>query len=259
MLVIACASTAEAEKVRNRIRFPKKQHHNGALFISGLLFDREIILVETGVGPKRSKTAAQQIVHNLSPSCVVLIGAAGAVDPLLQRGDMVIIEKVLRKDGPLHDTRRTGISSLLCCNKELSRRAHHLISKAGFKPVWGDCLTAERFVHHKGKKQWIHKTFRVHVVEMESAAMAAIFSSSGIPFINIRIISDTAEKSIVDYEKIVALKKKRGAIGLGIHLMGNPSEMVRLMRFRKDMLKVRNRIGTVVQILVKGLPDPVGK
>ncbi|MCX5894637.1 MAG: hypothetical protein NTZ51_02225, partial [Proteobacteria bacterium] len=108
-------------------------------------------------------------------------------------------------------------------------------------------------------KAWVHKTFNVSVIEMESAAMAAVLSTAGVPFINVRVISDTAEKSIVDYEKIVALKKKQGAIGLGIHLMGNPSEMVKLMRFRKDMLKVRNLIGTVVQILVKGLPDPVGK
>ena len=184
-------------------------------------------------------------------------GAAGAAAPGLKLGDVVIIEQILRKEGPIHDTKRTGVSSTFCCHAGLNTAAQQVLLQAGLNPVFGNCLTAERFIHLKEKKAWIHKTFNVSVIEMESAAMVAVLSAAGVPFINVRVISDTAEKSIIDYEKIVSVRKKYGPAGLALHFVREPRDLFRLMRFRWQVQAVLKVIAAAAKVLAEGLPETV--
>jgi adenosylhomocysteine nucleosidase len=254
MLIISCATAAEAGAVKKKLRITGQQRFPEALVVQGSLQGRKIALVETGVGPRRAKSAARHIIDHLKPSYVVLIGSAGAAAPGLQFGDIVLIEQILRKEGPIHDTIKTAISSSFHCHAGLNEHARQILLRAGLNPVFGNCLTVERFVHLKEKKGWIHKTFNAGVIEMESAAMAAVLSAAGVPFINVRVISDTAEKSIIDYEKIISVKNRRGLPGLALHFMQKPRDMVRLMRFRWHMHSVLNVIAAAAEVLAEGLP-----
>ena len=92
---------------------------------------------------------------------------------------------------------------------------------------------------------------------MESAAMAAVLSAAGVPFINVRVISDTAEKSIIDYEKIISVKKKRGLPGLVLHFVRKPLDLFRLMRFRWHVQAVLKVIAAAAEALAAGLPETV--
>ena len=255
MLIIACATAAEAGAIRKKIRITGQPSLSHALVIRGSLRGREIALVETGVGPRRAKQAAQSIIDHFKPAYVVLMGAAGAAAPGLKLGDVVIIEKILRKEGPIHDTKRTGVSSTFCCHAGLNTAAQQVLLQAGLTPVIGNCLTAERFVHRKEKKAWIHETFNASVIEMESAAMAAVLSAAGVPFINVRVISDTAEKSIIDYEKIVSVRKKHGMPGLVLHFLRKPRDLLRLMRFRWQVQAGLKVIAAAAEALAAGLPE----
>jgi len=257
MLIIACATAAEAGAIRKNIRITGQHSLSHALVRRGSLRGREIALVETGVGPRRAKQAAQSIIDHFKPAYVVLMGAAGAAAPGLKLGDVVIIEKILRKEGPIHDTKRTGVSSTFFCHAGMNKAAQQVLLQAGLNPFTGDCLTAERFVHLKEKKAWIHKTFNVSVIEMESAAMAAILNAAGVPFINVRVISDTAEKSIIDYEKIISVKTKSGLSGLGLHFVRKPRDLFRLMRFRWHVRAVLKVIAAAAEALAEGLPETV--
>ncbi len=255
MLVIVCASSAEAQAVKKRIQIKEQTFYQDTLFMRGTLQGRALTFVQTGVGPRRAKSAAQYIIQHANPSFIVLVGAAGAVDPRLKVGDIVIINKILRKTGPIHDTKSTGIFSICFCDAGLNRIASELIKKSGLSPLEGDCLTTERFVHLKEKKQWIHTVFNVKVVEMESAALASVFSAAKIPFVNLRVVSDTNRTTIVDYEKLIAKKIKSGLPGVVAYFLRNPGEMLRMFHFRRNMLIVRSVMLTLVEILVNGLPD----
>jgi purine-nucleoside phosphorylase len=169
----------------------------------------------------------------------------------------VITNKILRKEGPIHDTRSTGIFNIYYCDATLSSIASERIKQAGFSPVPGDCLTTERFVHRREKKAWIHSIFNVHVVEMESIALAAVFNAAHIPFINVRVVSDTSMKTIVNYEAVVALRRKSGWGGIADYFLRNPGEIMRGVQFRINMLKAKKTMLQVVTILVNGLPDTI--
>jgi adenosylhomocysteine nucleosidase len=257
MLIVSCATAAEAAAVRKKIRISGRQRFPDALVTTGSLGDREIALVETGVGPKRAKQAARRIIDQFRPGVVVLLGAAGSADPALNLGDIVIIEQVLRKEGPIHDTRSAGISCVYPCHTELSSRAALLLRQAGFSPATGNCLTVERFIHLREKKAWVRETFNARVIEMESAAAAAVLAAAHIPFINVRVISDTAGKSIIDYEKIISVKNRRGLAGLALHFVHKPRDLVRLLRFRWHMRSVLSVIAAAAETLAAGLPETV--
>ena len=257
MLIIACATAAEAGAIRKNIRITGQHSLSHALVIRGSLRGREIALVETGVGPRRAKQAAQSIIDHFKPAYVILMGAAGAAAPGLKIGDIVIIEKILRKEGPIHDTKKTAVSSIFLCHAGLNEHARQILLQAGLQPVFGNCLTVERFVHLRKKKDWIHKTFNAGVIEMESSAMATVLSAAGVPFINVRVISDTAEKSIIDYEKIISVKTKSGLSGLGLHFVREPRDLFRLMRFRWHVRVVLKVIAAAAEALAEGLPETV--
>jgi adenosylhomocysteine nucleosidase len=257
MLIISCATAAEAGAVKKKLRITGQQRLPEALVIRGSLQGRKITLVETGVGPRRAKSAARYIVDHLNPSCVLLIGAAGAAAPDLKIGDIVLIEKILRKVGPIHDTARADVSSVYCCHTGMNAAAQKILSQSGMHPVTCNCLTVERFVHLREKKDWIHRTFNAGVIEMESAAMAAVLAAAGVPFINVRIISDTAEKTIIDYEKIISVMTKRGPAGLALHCAREPRELFRLMRFRWHVQAVLRVTAAVAKVLAEELPETV--
>lgn len=255
MLIISCATAAEAGAVRKKLRITGQQHFPEALVTRGSVRGRDLALVETGVGPRRAKSAARYIIDHLAPSYVVLIGAAGAAAPGLKRGDIVIVEQILRKDGPIHDTARTGVSSTFCCHAGLNKAALKILLQSGLRPVTCNCLTVERFVHLREKKGWIHKTFTAGVIEMESAAMAAVLVAAGVPFINVRVISDTAEKSIIDYEKIISVKTKGGRSGLALHFVRQPRDLFRLLRFRWHVRAVLKVTAAAAKVLAEELPE----
>jgi len=257
MLIISCATAVEAGAVRKKIRITGQQRFPDALVTKGALRGREIALVETGVGPRRAKQAARRIIDQLNPSYIVLLGAAGATDPVLKLGDIVIVEQILRKEGPIHDTARAGVSSVYCCHAGLNTAAQQVLVRSGLRPVTCNCLTVERFVHLREKKDWIHKTFNAGVIEMESAAMAAVLAAAHVPFINVRVISDTAGKSIIDYEKIISVKKKHGLPGLGLHFLWKPRDLLRFMSFRRNTRKVLKITASIAEALAQGLPETV--
>jgi adenosylhomocysteine nucleosidase len=254
MLVIACATPDESGALKKSISIREQKRYQDSCFISGTLLNKETLFVQTGVGPRRAKSAAQLILNHYHPSYIILLGAAGAADPALQVGAIVIINKILRKAGPIHNTQNNLIEHTFSCHPGLSRIAYHSITQSDMAPLWGNCLTTERFVHLKAKKAWIHETFGVQVIEMESAAMANIFSAAGVPFINIRIVSDTAVRSIIDYEKIAGyrVRGRRGA--LAAYFLQQPGAALKLIRFRRDMRRVRTTIAHIAEVLVRSMP-----
>ncbi len=255
MLVIACATLAEAGALKKHIHITEQQRYHDTRLIKGWLAHRDILLVVTGVGPRHAKTAAQLISQHFHPSYVIFMGAAGAVDPVLQVGDIVVVDKILRKQGSIYHTQNTAIEHSFSCHQELSRIAFQYIAREGMEPQWGNCLTTEHFIHLKAKKAWIFETFGVKLIEMESAALANIFYTAGIPFINIRIISDTAVRSIIDYEKIAEYKKRRRPASLVAYFLQQPGAALKLLQLRSDMRKVRNLIARIAEVMAKDMPD----
>ncbi len=244
MLAITIASNLEISSLKKKIIRKNQEIMAGSLFIMGVLNSKKILLVNTGVGAKKAGSAARQIIKHFSPSCVLSVGAAGAVDPSLNTGDIVVVEKTIHKQS----------LQFFQSDNALSQKFFDLISRSGLSVTSGDCLTVNCFIHSEKEKKKIFITSGARVIDMESAATARVICSSGIPFLNVRVTSDTARADTVNISSVLKKKRSAGTAGVYLHLLKNPSEILRGVRLRRDMSKAGGIIVKVVETLVEGIP-----
>lgn len=243
MLVIMSASSREISRLRKKVVIQNQEILCGSLFMECVLNGQEILLVKSGVGAKKARSAARLIAAKYSPAVVLSVGAGGAVDPSLNIGDIVVARKIIHKTGSHHP-----------CHDLLSRKAFELISKSGLPVTRGDCLTVDRFVHLKSEKKRVFHASGVKVIDMESSAAAQVMASANVPFCNVRVVSDTARNDALDVYGILRQKKISGAVGIYLYFFKSPSEILKAVKLLKDMTKVSEIILAVAKTMVGGLP-----
>jgi len=242
MFVVAMASPAETRATLKRMLPEKKEVYGGTPFLKGSFAGRDIVLVRTGIGAKKAATAANRIVQQYAGSCVIIAGAAGAADTALNIGDIVVTAAILLQSG-----------EVFLCDELRTKKAFELLEKSGFSARSGACLTIDRFVHRKSEKKEIFKRFGAHVIDMESGVIARRLREAGIPFLNVRVVSDSARHDTADVESLYRKKKQAGFAGAGRHFLQRPSELIKTARLMKDMRRTSSVIADVVELLVQSL------
>jgi len=248
LIVIIVASEQENRFLEKRISIENRSIHGGTLFLEGLLGGKKILTVKSGVGPKKAKSAAKQILKRCLPSVVISIGAAGALDPELSLGDCVIVRNVLRISKDLQKEEK-----IFNCDKGFSQKARDCIKTGSFPVKEGDCLTTRAFIHLKEMKERLFSTYNAQVIDMESSALAEVFCSEKIPFIDIRIISDTADHDVIDMNILHRIKKNSGIAGLILYFMKSPKEVISAWRFRIALNRASIQIAGIAETLVREL------
>jgi len=242
------ASEQENRFLEKRISVENRSIHGGTLFLESLLGGEKILVVKSGIGPKKAKSAAKQILKRCLPSVVISIGAAGALDPELSLGDCVIIGNVLRISKNLQKE-----ENKFTCDEAFSQKALSCIKIGSSSVIKGDCLTTRAFIHLKDMKKNLFSTYNAQVIDMESSALAEVFCSEKIPFIDIRIISDTADHDVIDMNILHRIKKNSGIVGLILYFMKSPKEVISAWRFRIALNRASIQIGEITETLVREL------
>ena len=242
------ASEQENRFLEKRISIENRSIHGGTLFLEGLLGGKKILAVKSGIGPKKAKSAAKHILKRCLPSVVISIGAAGALDPELSLGDCVIIENVLLISKNLQKE-----ENKFTCDEAFSQKAFSCIKIGSSSVTKGDCLTTRAFIHLKDMKKSLFSTYNAQVIDMESSALAEVFCPEKIPFIDIRIISDTADHDVIDMNILHRIKKSSGIAGLILYFMKSPKEVIGAWRFRIALNRASIQIAGIAETLVREL------
>ena len=248
MIVIIVASEQENRFLEKRISIESRSIHGGTMFLEGLLGGKKILTVKSGIGPKKAKSAAKQILKRYLPSVVISIGAAGALDPELSLGDCVIVRNVLRISKDLQKEEK-----IFNCDKDVSQKARSCIKTASLSVTEGNCLSTRAFIHLKESKEGLFSTYNARVIDMESSALAEVFCSAKIPFIDIRIISDTTDRDVIDMNLLHKIKKSSGTTGMILHFIKNPKEVISAWRFKIALNRASLQIGEIAETLVREL------
>jgi nucleoside phosphorylase len=171
-----------------------------------------------------------EINFDSKPEWVIMAGLAGALDPSLKVGDVVIGEGPITLDssGLRHGTIHTS---------------KHLISTAQEK--------AELFASTKAA-----------AVDMETAIVQQWAQRQGIQFVSIRAISDSAAQEVnPEVLALVDLWGKPRAGAVGALLLRKRSAARDLFRLARDSKLASERLGSAVRDLVQHLahltPDNV--
>lgn len=187
------ASLSEGHEVR---RGPFTLH-------AGRLEGRRVIVAKCGIGKVNAAALTQSLLAE-GVAAVVFTGVAGATEPGLAVGDVVV-----STDAVQHDVDVTALGYALAevpgdgvawqADPELVaaavRAAREVAAEAGSGASVreGRVASGDRFIASAERAAWLRDVLGAACAEMEGAAVAQICHKWGVPFVIVRSISDTAD------------------------------------------------------------------
>lgn len=142
----------------------------------------DVRVVTCGIGPEKARSAMHALLQD-SPELVVVWGTAGAVDPRLRPGHIVLPKMVRDHEGcerTFDPQWRAGLAARLSFCGCFLGSADHL-------------LTLSHPITSNDERRRIAEKHRVQVVDMETAAIAMLAGERGIPCVAVRVIMDTPD------------------------------------------------------------------
>ena len=211
------AMQEEIAPLQQKAVITQTQSFLGLTFYQGTLYNKEIILVVSGIGKVNAALCTQVLIDRFDVDCIINVGVAGAVYSKLSIGDIVISENDVQHD---MDTSAFGdpigiiprmkesyfkadknlIALAKDCGEALSTKTNIFV---------GTIASGDQFISTVSGKQKIWNTVKGYCAEMEGAAIAHACYLNDIPFVIIRCISDDAEeKAHISYEEFVKIAAK---------------------------------------------------
>ena len=213
-VVILSALDTEAGPLLSAVATPETVTLRGIPCVTGTIEGRRVVIAATSVGKVNAAMTTTLVVERFAPAAVVFTGIAGALDPDLQPGDVVVGERLVQHD--LVNQTETG--TVLRTVRSPSTRAHGPVRLEGDPALladardaalglellpapdatraprvrFGTIATGDTFVSAAAKKTQLRDDTGAHAVEMEGAAVAQVCRELGVPFLVVRGVSDRA-------------------------------------------------------------------
>ncbi len=154
--------------------------------------NHDIVLTSSGIGKVKAAAHTQHLIDCFQIECIFLIGVAGAINPNLRVGDIIISDRAIEYDH-WQDRWYQADYRLI----EAAVNAGKRLGLAGRLSV-GSVLTGDKPCNDAVKKSRLWQQFAGDCVEMEGAAVAHVCWMNAVPFVIIRTISDLASEKAID-------------------------------------------------------------
>jgi len=189
----------------------------GIDFAEGRIFGRRAVVVKSGVGKVNAAVCTQILIDAFAVDAIIFTGVAGALDPTLDIGDIVV-----SLDAMHHDMDATALgfprgtipfhpASVFAADPALVRIAlesgRELYRE---RIVTGRVLSGDQFVADRETVRRLHEELQGTCTEMEGAAVAQVCAMNGIPFVIVRSMSDKADGSAhINFQQFTAWASER--------------------------------------------------
>jgi len=269
LLSVSCSSTSQIEKLESNPepvtailgaferevtlledRLTERREHQieGIRIVIGKLHGRNVVVVWTGVGKVNAAMTTTLLTEHFKPEHIIFTGIAGAVNPQLRPGDIVISEKTAHHDmGTIWPkglfvkgvkNRLDGMenSVFFPADEKLVKFAQRAAERIDMqrvetvagqrnpKIITGVIVTGDSFIASTEKCAELRKKLNADAVEMEGAAVAQICYQRQIDHLVIRSISDSADEGAVTDKQmfyILAAKNSSDLVAEMIGLLGS--------------------------------------
>lgn len=214
-ILIVGAMDNEIEFLKSKLENIKEEEHCNFTFYIGKLFNKDIILVRSGIGRVMSGLLIGVAKSHYSYDAVINVGVAGGT-PETKLGDIIIGENYVYGDVDLSSGgfgyqfgQMAKCPRIFKCNITLNS---DFINENCY---YGDICTCDSFttsldVVNKMRNNY-YNDLSIRCFDMESAAFAQACYYLNIPFIAIRAISDVIGTTFQqdDYKKNEIISAKR--------------------------------------------------
>lgn len=194
------AMREEVELLEAALERPLAERQGPYEWSRGLLEGQEVLIARCGIG-KVNAAALTQALLARGANRVLFTGVAGAVDPTLAVGDVVIGADAVQHDVDVTELGYApgevpGSGTIFPADPLLvSAAAAAARSVVTSEVRVGRIASGDAFVARSDSASRIRNLFGAAATEMEGAAVAQLCHLWGAPFVIVRVISDNADRS----------------------------------------------------------------
>jgi adenosylhomocysteine nucleosidase len=196
------AMDEEIELLIQQMENQNEAEHAGIRYREGLMFGKEVVVCRSGVGKVNAAVCTQLLIDRFGVDAVIFTGVAGALDPELNIGDIVVSTESMQHD---MDVTALGFergvipyapASVFAADADLLERAYASSAKLfEGKVKRGRVLSGDQFIASRDVVRQLHEELHGACTEMEGAAVAQVCAMNGVPHVIIRSMSDKADGS----------------------------------------------------------------
>ena len=188
----------------------------------GFPLERHVV----GIGPRRAGAAMGDVLAKgkRKPQGVLMLGVAGAVEPGMETGELVLANRYVMDSGDEPARAAAPDQAML----ELAEAAAADVRMPANR---SDSLTVNHLIAEGWEREQLRQKYSVGSVNMEDYTVAAAAAEAGVPFLSVRVILDTAEQKLPGY--LPRLSGDRNAILTEVML--KPWRIPTLRRLKAQM------------------------
>jgi len=222
MIAVTFALPVESKDFVARLAKQSIVSHDGVETIRGEIHGLPVAVVHTGVGGKACQQSIEAFLKRDSIDYLVSAGLAGALDPELKLGDLLIAANV--------------------SSRELLESPHLRLD--GMPIYFAPIVTAPAIVESKTDREKLAKESGAAAVDMETEFIAKACALRNVPMMSLRAISDTvAEPFPAPARVLFDVKKQRTPKArLALYLATHPGAVGRLKNFGARIAEARARL-----------------
>ena len=185
---------SEFDLVSNILEHAEPREIEGAKALVGELSGKQIILLKSGIGKVNAAMQVTSLIAEMHPDCIINSGVAGGIGEGMHQGDIVVGTEACYHDvwcGEGEWGQVQGFPLKFPANEHLLEAAKSVV-KDNSQLVFGLICTGDQFISELVTLQGIKRNFPDgKAVDMESAAIAQVCYAKQVPFMSLRIVSDT--------------------------------------------------------------------
>ena len=198
---IISAMNSELQFLIDNTRVTRTDEIGGMLFYSGVLNNKDVVLVRGGIGKSLSAAYTAILIHEYNIDKLIFTGIAGGVGDDVDVLDVVIATELVThdygtqtNDGFVWRPGPERIESVVV-DPALSDLAYNTaVSLLGASRVHkGLIATGDQFIASETYVAWLQEQFGALACEMEGVSVALIAQKFDIPTIIVRCMSDKAD------------------------------------------------------------------
>lgn len=162
----------------------------------GRIGGNEVVLWQCGIGKVNAAVGTMRLIQEHRPDCILSTGLAGGIDAGLRVMDVVVGSQTAYHDVDCGmgnaPGQVQGLPERFAAHPALLRAAAAAAKDCAMRVHEGLMCTGDQFITDRGRQAAIKAMHADALVcEMESAAIAQTCHLMQVPFLSIRVVSDT--------------------------------------------------------------------
>jgi nucleoside phosphorylase len=222
MIAVTFALPVESKDFVERLAKRSSVSHDGIETTRGEISGLPIVVVHTGVGGKACQESIDAFLKREPVDYLVSGGLAGALDPELNLGDLLIAQNF--SSAELLESSHLRLDDMLIY----------------FAPI----VTVAAIVESKAERETLAKETGAAAVDMETEFIAKSCNARGVPMMSLRAISDSVAEPFPAPARVLfdVEKQKTPTARLALYLATHPAAVGRLKKFSARIAEARARL-----------------